>query len=183
MYKFLDLKKFRPHNTMHLDLYEFDYQNGIYYFNVGEGQRRSWADCRNYGYLSAGGGRLWSDQIQTLIPGDVVAAYLSDNGYVVVGIVCEPAVMARGFEVAGKRLNELELERKGILDDADDPDMAEYVARIDWKVSSTSSEAIWAKKKGLFSFPMAKASLQNQPKTVDFISDAFNIDLRGLLKA
>jgi len=29
--------KFRPHNTMHLELSNFDFQNGIYYYNVGEG--------------------------------------------------------------------------------------------------------------------------------------------------
>jgi len=27
--------KFRPHNTLHKELSGFDYQNGIYYYNVG----------------------------------------------------------------------------------------------------------------------------------------------------
>ena len=29
--------KFRPHNTLHKELSGFDYRNGIYYYNVGEG--------------------------------------------------------------------------------------------------------------------------------------------------
>ncbi len=32
--------KFRPHNTIHALLSGFDYQCGIYYYNVGEGKHR-----------------------------------------------------------------------------------------------------------------------------------------------
>jgi uncharacterized protein len=38
--------KFRPHDTMHMDLAGFDFRNGIYYINVGECLHRCWADCR-----------------------------------------------------------------------------------------------------------------------------------------
>jgi uncharacterized protein len=174
-------EEFRPHNTMHLKLYGFDYQNGIYYFNIGEGPRRCWADCRKYGFISAGGGKLWGEQIQSLFVGDVVAAYLSGRGYVGIGIITEPAAMAKDFRVENKRLSELDLECKGILDRADDPAYAEYIARVEWKASCDSHEAKWARKKGLFTARMAKASLQNQPKTLSFVSDAFNIDLQNLL--
>ena len=34
-------EKFRPHNTMHTNLYSFDYQNGIYFFKIGEGPHRT----------------------------------------------------------------------------------------------------------------------------------------------
>ena len=36
--------KFRPHNTLHKELSGFDYQNGIYYYNVGEGPHRNCGD-------------------------------------------------------------------------------------------------------------------------------------------
>lgn len=174
-------EKFRPHNTMHLDLYGFDYQNGIYYFNVGEGPSRCWSDCMEYGFLSAGGGRIWGEQIRTFLAGDVVVAYLSRKGYVGVGIVTEPAVMAKDFRVNGKRLGELALKQRGILERADDEN-AEYVVSVAWKASCDAREAKWARKKGLFTSRMAKASLQNQPATLNFVSEAFNVDLQSLLK-
>lgn len=45
--------KFRKHDTLHLELSGFDFSNGLYYVNVGEGNTRCWADCREYGFLSA----------------------------------------------------------------------------------------------------------------------------------
>lgn len=175
-------EKFRPHNTMHLDLYGFDYENGIYYFNVGEGRNRGWADCRKYGFLSAGGGRIWGEQSKALLVGDVVVAYLSGKGYVGIGIVTEPAVMAKDFRVNGKRLDELELVYKRIMDNADDPELAEYPVRVEWKASCDASEAKWIRKQGLFTTRMAKASLQNQPATLEFVSSAFGVDLLRLLE-
>lgn len=55
--------KFRPHNTLHLDLYGFDYQNGVYLVNVGEGPHRCWADCMKYGFLSAGQEKFWGEHL------------------------------------------------------------------------------------------------------------------------
>src|SRR5690606_10673122 len=82
-------EKFRPHDTMHLDLPYFDFRNGLYYINVGEGNHRNWDDCKNYGYLSAGQHKKYSDPIRTLMPGDIVAAYLKGYGYVGIGKVKE----------------------------------------------------------------------------------------------
>ncbi len=175
-------EKFRPHNTLHTNLYGFDYQNGIYFFNVGEGQTRSWVDCRKYGFLSAGGGKLWGEQTQALRKGDVVVAYLSKKGYVGVGIVIEEAVMAKDFRVNGKRLDQLDLVCKRIMESASDPEKTEYPVRVEWKASCDASEAKWARNKKLFTARMARASLQNQKQTIDFVSLAFDIDLENLLK-
>src|SRR5450759_5022128 len=46
---------FRPHNTLHKELPSFDFQNGIYLVNVGEGPTRNWDDCLRLGFLAAGG--------------------------------------------------------------------------------------------------------------------------------
>src|SRR5690606_34854705 len=43
-------EKFRPHDTLHLDLAHFDFKNGLYYINVGEGVHRCWEDCKKYGF-------------------------------------------------------------------------------------------------------------------------------------
>lgn len=174
--------KFRPHNEMHRDLYSFDYQNSIYYFNVGEGPHRTWVDCRKFGFLSAGQGKIWGEQTQTLREGDVVVAYLSRKGYVGVGVVIEQAVMAKDFRINGKRLDELDLVCTRMMENASDPEKAEYPVRVEWKASCDSSEAKWARNKGLFTARMARASLQNQKETMDFVSLAFKIDLESLLK-
>jgi hypothetical protein len=59
-------ESFRPHDSFHKLLPGFDFQNGIYYVNVGECSYRVWEDCRKYGFLSAGQGTQWRDQILTL---------------------------------------------------------------------------------------------------------------------
>ena len=50
---------FRPHDTLHLDLAGFDFENGIYYYNVGEGSARDWDDYREFGFISGGQGARW----------------------------------------------------------------------------------------------------------------------------
>src|SRR5436309_706366 len=44
--------KFRPHNKLHVELSGFDYQSGVYYFNIGQGPHRQWSDCRKFEFIS-----------------------------------------------------------------------------------------------------------------------------------
>ncbi|HAJ78849.1 MAG TPA: hypothetical protein DCO75_03680 [Fibrobacteres bacterium] len=46
--------KFRPHNTFHEEIKDFDFHNGIFYYNVGEVPHRNWDDYYKYGFISAG---------------------------------------------------------------------------------------------------------------------------------
>lgn len=62
-------EKFRPHNTFHKELSGFDYQNGIYYYNVGEGRYRNWDDYRQFNFVSAGQGVKWRNSILGFNPG------------------------------------------------------------------------------------------------------------------
>lgn len=175
--------KFRPHNKLHVDLFGFDYQNGIYYFNVDERHERSWADCKKYGFLSAGGGKIFGEQIQSFYKGDVVVAYVGGKGYVGVGIIIEEAVMAKDFRINGKKLDELNLKSKRMMEkNADNPEKAEYLVKVKWKATCDTDDAKWIRNKRLFAGRMAKASLQNQEETINFVSSAFNIDLENLLK-
>jgi hypothetical protein len=57
-------EKFRPHNTFHKEISGFDYQNGVYYYNVGEGAHRNWDDYVKFNCISAGQGAKWSNSIQ-----------------------------------------------------------------------------------------------------------------------
>ena len=59
-------EKFRPNDTLHLDLAGFDFKNGLYYINIGEGLHRCWDDCRKFGFLAAGQDVKYSNPLRTL---------------------------------------------------------------------------------------------------------------------
>ena len=179
-------EKFRKPNSLHLDLYGFDFQNGVYLVNVGEGQHRCWADCKRHGFLSAGQGRQWNEPIQTLRVGDVVVAYLKRKknigGYVGIGTVTQSAVMAQDFRIDGMRLDQLDLMQFGILENASDPEKAEYQVRVSWAVTVNAENGKWVRNQNLFTTQLIKASLQNQPETIKFLKDEFGINPYSLLK-
>ena len=179
-------EKFRKPNTLHLDLYGFDFQNGVYLVNVGEGQHRCWADCKSYGFLSAGQGRQWNEPIQTLREGDVVVAYLKRRrnigGYVGIGVVAASAVMAQHFRIDGKRLDQLDLMQPGILENASDPEKAEYLVRVSWTAAVDAENGKWISNKNLYTTQLIKSSLQNQPETLVFLKAEFGINPYSLLK-
>jgi uncharacterized protein len=179
-------EKFRPHNTLHLKLHGFDFQNGVYLVNVGEGPHRCWADCKRYGFLSAGQGRQWNEPIKTLRVGDVVVAYLKRKknigGYVGIGLVTAPAVTAQDIRIDGKRLGQLDLTQFGILENASDPEKAEYLVRVSWAVAVNAENGKWISNQNLYTTQLIKASLQNQPETIKFLKAEFDIDPYSLLK-
>ena len=47
-------RNFRPHDALHKKLSGFDFQNGLYYYNVGEGDHRNWDDYVRHKFISAG---------------------------------------------------------------------------------------------------------------------------------
>jgi LEM-3-like GIY-YIG domain len=96
--------KFRPSNTMNRELSGFDYRNGIYYYNVGEGLHRMWEDYIDFGFISAGQGVRWRDAMLGFNAGDLFIAYLKRHGFVGVGRVLAKAQMIRNVQVRGKPL-------------------------------------------------------------------------------
>jgi hypothetical protein len=172
--------KFRPHNTMHLNLAHFDYNNGLYYVNVGESPHRCWEDCENYGFLSAGQDKKYSDPIRTLQIGDVVTAYLKGKGYVGIGRVTQEAVRVNNFKIKGKLLNQFDLKVPNIYHNCDN-DNSEYLVKVDWIKSVKKKHAKWKSKNGLFSSQLIKASLQKQVKTIHFLEEEFEIQFNDLM--
>lgn len=172
-------EKFRPHNTLHLNLSNFDYKNGLFYINVGEGKHRNWDDCKKYGFLSAGQDKKYSDPIRTLNKGDVIVAYLKSHGYVGVGKVIEPAVRVNDFKIDNKSLLQYDLIAN-IFNNSDN-EKSEFPVKIEWLVSVDRQSAKWKSKFGLFSSQLIKASLQAQPKTLSFLEKEFNISFEDIL--
>ncbi|WPR75219.1 GIY-YIG nuclease family protein [Algoriphagus sp. NG3] len=172
--------KFRPHDTFHLDLSGFDFKNGLYYVNVGEGIHRCWDDCKDYGFLSAGQDRKWSDPIRTLMPGDIVVAYLKNKGYVGVGRVIQRALKPTEFKAHGIPLKPDDLKIPNIFENSDN-EKSEYLVAVDWIQTVQADKAKWKPRSGLFTSQLIKASLQNQKVTREFLESEFGIDLRELL--
>jgi hypothetical protein len=115
---------------------------GAWYVNVDERtQFRSWEDCRRFGFVAAGHGRKYSDQLRKLNVGDRIYAYLPERGYVGSGTVTHAVVKAKDFRVDGKPLLELELRQPNLARDADDDKLAEYVVGVKWDRTFPESES------------------------------------------
>ncbi len=173
--------KFRPHNTLHMELSGFDYQKGLYYYNIGEGPHRNWDDYVKYGFISAGQGEHWRDAIIGFQKGDVIVAYLKRHGYVGVGKIAQRAKRIRDVEIEKSKLLDLDLECKNMGDNSDSLENSEYVALVKWKKTVPRNRAKWEVNSGLYTTTHVRASLDGQPKTVEFIEKEFKINLKDLI--
>lgn len=175
-------EKFRPHDTLHRELPGFDYARGLCYFNVGEGVHRNWDDYREFGFISAGQGRRWRDAILAFQQGDVVAAYLKNHGYVGIGELLDKARPIRSVSIQGKPLLDHTLRCQRMDDNVQSDELCEHAAPVRWIASVERNEAKWNRKAGLYTTTHVRATLDGQPLTIDFLQQAFGIDIRGLIK-
>ena len=172
---------FRPHDSLHKKLSGFDYQNGFYYFNVGEGETRCWDDCRKFGFISAGQGVQWRDQMLNFEVGDVIAAYLKGRGYVGIGRITSAAKPVREVSVDGENLLSQRLGCPELATNSFNDELSEYVAIVDWIASVEAQHGKWKSKSGLYTTPLIRASLDKQPVTVAFLEASFNLSIPELL--
>lgn len=173
--------KFRPHNTLHKELSGFDYKNGIYYYNVGEGPHRNWDDYVRYGFISAGQGTRWRDAMLGFNPKDVLVAYLKQYGFVGIGKIKNKAQMIREVHINGKRLLDLLLRCRNMDDNSKSQELSEYVCLVKWIKAVSRDEAKWRSFPKLYTTTHVRASLDGQPDTVRFIEEQFNVNIRDLL--
>ena len=178
-------RMFRPQNSFDRTLYGFE--RDAYLVNIGEGPWCSWNDCRTFGFLRAGHGKRYSDQIRQLGNGDVVVAYLrgsKERGYVGVGRVVAPAVRVGDFRYGreSKSLRSVRLECPNIFENADDPALCEYLVRVRWFVKRMRKDAIWRSKYGLFTTRNVRASLTPHATTLRFIEQEWDVDFQRLLE-
>lgn len=181
--------KFRPANSLHRKLPQFDYLNQVHYFNVGDGVHRSWEDNVKYSYVGAGQGKRFRDEIRGLHPGDIVIARLNEVGYVGVGRVMSEATPARDFrvpmfaaneEARGKKLIDLGLST-AVRDNLDDDVRCEYMAAVKWIKAFGRDIKHWKKNARLFAGRgITRCSLANQRKTIDFVESRFDLKIDEL---
>ena len=178
--------KFRPHNTMHSSLSGFDYQNGIYYYNVGETKKkdscRNWDDYIKFGFISAGQEARFKEAMQRFNEGDIFAAYLKGEGFVGIGKIKSRAKPINEVLINGKPLLSHDLVCKNMATNSDSLDDCEYVAIVDWiKVVDRKNAKPVKGKKELFTTPLIRASLDGQPSTIAFLEKEFDLNLKEYL--
>jgi hypothetical protein len=174
-------ENFRPHNQLHKNLSSFDYENGVYYVNVGIDidHIRNWSDCVKYGFLSAGQELKYSKPLKRLKKGDIVAAYISDSGYVGIGVVTKTAIRVNDFRFQDKPLSQLPLKETNIFLKSDN-ECSEYLVGINWENTLEQKDA--KKYSGIFTNPNIVASLDNQVETKQFLEKEFNVDFNSILR-
>ena len=146
--------------------------SGYWYVNVDEGSSRSWDDCKEYGFISAGGDRKYSDPLKRLGIGEKLFAYQKGLGYVGFGIVSSTPVMGKEFlvESRGARLFDLPLKQPDMKHDSDDPDISEWVVGIKWVKSVPREKA--KKFPGIFANQNVVCKLRDE-KTLKFLTREF----------
>lgn len=119
--------------------------NGEYYVTFGDEAERNWEDAMRYGFISAGGGRWYSQTLKLLSPGDRIWVKIPRRGYVGVGEVLEAAQPASTFTVPTEQGDKLAMDvvRYGsrYVQNADDPDKAEYFVRVKWLDAVPATQA------------------------------------------
>lgn len=133
-------------------------------------------DCKKYGFIAAGQNPKSSRQLSTLKVGDKIVAYLKGFGYVGVGEVVQEAVHINDFLTMSKKLADLPLTAPNMFNNLDN-DHAEFLVKVNWLSAVDREQAKWKPKNGLFTTPLIKASLRNQPKTIKYIELFFDVEL------
>jgi hypothetical protein len=121
---------------------------GIWHVNVGVHPNdlieRNWNDPRRFGFLSAGQGGKWRDEIARIGVGDQVYAYLNGAGYVGGGTVVTAATRADQFVPPSydKPLRALPVESRAWFMNDGDSDLAEYMIGVRWDGAVSPEDAL-----------------------------------------
>lgn len=173
--------KFRPADTLHKPLPGFDFRNGIYYYNVGQGIHRQWDDYIKFNFISAGQGARWRDAICGFNVGDVALAYLKRHGFVGVARIKSRAQMIRSVHVDGRPLLSLPLKCPNMADNCENDELSEYVCLVEWLAAVPSSQAKWRASPRLYTTTHVRASLEAQRDTLAFVEQAFGISINDAI--
>lgn len=148
-----------------------------FYVSLGEGDRRSWEDCRRYGFISGGGGRFHSVTLNALFAGARVFVNIPATGYVGVGEVTGTSTPVTEFKVAieGREMPILAapLTAPNVGDKKDDPELCEYMVPVSWIKAVPREQAYW--EKGLFASQHTACRLRNQ-FTIERLTRHFGLE-------
>lgn len=149
--------------------------NGVDWY-VSFGGDRPWEDARRFGFVSAGGGKFYSQTIRSLPVGARVWVNVPGTGFVGVGIVVGPAAR---FEDATVDVNDvpMPLSSQTLVgayaargDEVDEN--AEWVVPVKWLATVPQQDAYWVK--GMFASQHSACKLR-QEFTLDRLAEHFGI--------
>lgn len=153
--------------------------NGLDWY-VSFGGDRSWDDARKHGFVSAGGGKFYSQTIRALPEGARVWVNIPQTGYVGVGTVIGPPVRfddalvkASGSSVP---LSSQPLAGSYTHPGAEVDDDAEWVVPVEWIRTVPQTDAYW--EKGLFANQNSACRLR-QEFTLDRLAQHFDVHSDG----
>jgi len=148
-----------------------------FYISLGEGEYRNWNDWQKYGFVSGGGGKWYSQTLKLLFSGARVFVNIPKTGYVGVGIVKDAAIPVKDFKILSNGQQEsilnLPLTAQRMNENADDPDLCEYIVRIEWVKTVLRNEAYW--EKGLFAIQHTACRMTSS-FTIERLSQHFELD-------
>lgn len=148
-----------------------------FYVSFGEGETRSWDDARRYGFISGGGGKWYSQTLRALFPNARVFVNLPGKGYVGVGVVKEEVVPVKDFvvDVDGVKTPILKapLDAPDMGEHKDDPEMSEYLVRVEWVRDLPRDEGYW--ETGLFALQHTACKMTSK-FTIERLTAHFKLD-------
>lgn len=109
--------------------------NKEYYISFGEADSRNWQDALTYGFISAGGGKWYTQTLKMLHEGDRIWVNVPHTGYVGVGIVQGSVQQASeaGWDINGTYTPMQDMQLTGsYFYSADDSERAEFVVPVKW---------------------------------------------------
>lgn len=133
-----------------------------------------WAVCKEYGIVSAGGGRWYTNSLKNLDIGHRVFAMIPKEGYVGVGIVEAKAVPASEFKFMANDGIEVKVENipcDRYFRNIEDPETCEYVVKVKWQ--KIIDKPFWIS--GLSANQNSAFKLRNK-FTLDKLSEVFKLD-------
>jgi len=150
--------------------------NGVDWY-VSFGGNRPWEDARRFGFVSAGGGKFYSQTMRSLPEGARIWVNIPGTGFVAVGTTLAPAAR---FENAKIQVDGIwsDLSAQALVGsynsggDFDDDDV-EWVVPVRWLEARREGDAYW--EKGMFASQHSACKLR-QEFTLGRLADHFNVD-------
>lgn len=147
-----------------------------WYISFGGGDR-VWDDARKYGFVSGGGGKMWSQDMQSLPEGAYIWVNVPPMRYVAVGRVLARATR---FEEAKVRVSGswTPLAAQSLQgcypgDMSSDDDHAEWVVPVEWIDARPLDAGFW--EKGMFASQHSACKLR-QEFTLERLAEHFDLD-------
>ena len=164
-----------PSETTNKDITETRQQltwNNEFYACFGHNENRDWDEARKFGFISAGGGRWYTNSLNMLEKNARVWVKVPGKGFVGVGRIAGLRQPATKFELDGRPALTV-LAANYHKDDAEDPDLMEYFVPVKWLDTVPIDQAV--QEPGMFGNQntVCKPKKQKWVTTVEKLKDVF----------